>query len=146
MKKNTPSLEKAKCTKKSGTNNKRAKLTCTWSATPFTHPDPPFAEESSLQPPPPNHYMICKYTHTSTHTNTQIQVHKYKYTNTNAQIQIHKYKYTKRNTQMKIYKYQNTNTKYWPEKPLSTSWSLTSGVLPHYCKMCGGNTESPKYI
>ena len=30
--------------------------------------------------------------HYLTHTNTQIQMHKYKYTNTNAQIQIHKYK------------------------------------------------------
>ena len=33
-------------------------------------------------------------------TNTQIQVHKYKYTNTSAQIQIHKYKCTNTNTQM----------------------------------------------
>ena len=59
---------------------RRAKQTCTWSATPFTHPDPPFAEESSLQPPPPNHYMICKYTNTS----TQIQICKYKYTITSS--------------------------------------------------------------
>ena len=36
------------------------------------------------------------------YTNTQIQIHKYKYTNTNIQIQIHKYKYTNTNTQIQV--------------------------------------------
>ena len=45
-------------------------------------------------------------------TNSQIQIHKYKYTNANTQIQIHKYNYTNKNTHIQIprYKYTNTNT------------------------------------
>ena len=45
-------------------------------------------------------------------TNTQIQIHKYKYTKTNTQIHIHKYIYTNTNTQIQLhkYKYKYTNT------------------------------------
>ena len=41
------------------------------------------------------------------HTDSQIQTHKYKYTNENIQIQIHKYKFTNINTQIRNYKYTN---------------------------------------
>ena len=44
---------------------------------------------------------ICNYRS----ANTQIQIHKYKYTDTNTQIQIHKYKYTDANTQIHEYRY-----------------------------------------
>ena len=44
------------------------------------------------------------------YTNTNTQIHKYKYTKKNTQIQIHRYKYTNTNTQLQIHanKYKNT--------------------------------------
>ena len=83
---------------------------------------------------------------------TQIQIHKYEYTNTqiqlhkyinkNTQIQIHKYKYSNTNTQIQVHKYKYTNT-----NGCTTIWmmQLPSPCLtskPTLCKSTYGCTLS----
>ena len=49
-----------------------------------------------------HHQFSCWNTNTQIHkyTNTQIQMHKYKYTSSNTQIQMYKYKYTNNDSYM----------------------------------------------
>ena len=84
-------------------------------------------------------FLIYCYYQNSIFFGTQVQILKYKLTNTNSQIQIHKYKYTKNKytktyTQIKVHKY-----KY--KKQIQKYMNTNALIQMHKYKYTKTNTE-----
>ena len=73
---------------------------------------------------------------------TQIQMHKYKYTNTNAQIQIHKHKCTNTNAQIRIRMVFGA----WPNLNQSGQWmEMAATKKSQLCNSGHQQTFKPRY-